>query len=66
MLVLISGRCVTTKSIPVSKRGKIFNQQYNKTFREVVRVFTNRGYSIDKMDRISGLINTDYKNASTL
>lgn len=69
-LLIISGllltSCATTQSISDEARTEIFNSEYDQTFKAVVQTLSDDGYAIDDADSETGIINTDYSNASTL
>lgn len=58
--------CATTQSISTDVRTETFKADYNQTFRAVVQTLSDDGYAVNTADSETGVINTDYSNASTL
>ncbi len=56
--------CATTQSISNEVRTKIFQEDYNKVFKTTVQTLSDGGYVISNADPETGLINTDYSQAS--
>lgn len=63
---LLINACATTQSISDEVRTQTFNTDYDQTFQTVVQILSDDGYIIDNADSDTGIINTDYSNASTL
>jgi len=66
LVIAFSFGCATTQSIPAEQRSRIYNRAFKDTFRSVVQALNERGYSIEQADSDTGIINTDFKSASTL
>ena len=58
--------CATTQDISTDVRTQTFNSGYNDTFKAIVQTLSDDGYAINNADSETGIINTDYSNASTL
>jgi len=66
IIALIISGCATTQNISSGARTKIYKSNYNQTFKAVVQTLSDNGYSINTANSKTGIINTDYSNASTL
>ncbi|WP_148899029.1 hypothetical protein [Fodinibius salinus] len=56
--------CATTQDVSNEVRTKIFQEDYNKVFKTTVQTLSDGGYVISNADSETGLINTDYSQAS--
>lgn len=66
LIAFVISSCATTQNISTDVRTETFNSDYNNTFKAVVQTLSNDGYAISNADSDTGIINTDYSNASTL
>lgn len=64
LLTLFISGCATTQSISNEVRTKVFQEDYDKVFKTTVRTLSDGGYVINDADPETGLINTDYSQAS--
>jgi predicted small secreted protein len=56
--------CATTQDISNDVRTKVFQEGYNEVFKTTVQTLSDGGYVISDADQETGLINTDYSQAS--
>ena len=65
LAVLLTG-CATTQSIPTSDRSKVYDSPRDSVITAVVNAVTEEGYSIETLDRETGMVMTGTKSNSTL
>lgn len=63
-ITLFLASCATTQSISNEVRTKIYEDSYDNVFRTIVQTFSDAGYVLDTADPETGIINTDYSQAS--
>lgn len=56
--------CATTQNISNEVRTKMYDDNYDKVFKTVVQTFSDAGYVLDTADSETGIVNTDYSQAS--
>ena len=62
-IFLING-CATTQSVSNDVRTKVFQEDYSHVFKTTVQTLSDAGYVINDADSETGLINTDFSQAS--
>ncbi|MBU2567709.1 MAG: hypothetical protein KJ967_02905 [Elusimicrobia bacterium] len=64
LLFLFLQGCATMSHLPPEQRREIqerkFSEKYEKVFKAVVRTLEDKGYILDKVDKETGLISTEW------
>jgi len=58
--ILIAG-CVSTQSLPVEDRSRVYDLDYDLVFDAAVQILAEEGYAIIDAEKEEGIINTDYR-----
>jgi len=65
VFIFVSG-CASTQSIPASERSRTYTPAKDTVITAVVETFTNQGYTIETIDRATGIVSTGRKSNPSL
>jgi len=60
LLLLLTG-CVSTQSLSVTERSRVYDLDYDRVFDATVLVLAEHGYAVIDAEKDEGIINTDYR-----
>jgi len=61
LLLLFLLGCVSTQSLPVESRSRVYDLDYDLVFDATVQMLSEEGFAIIDAQRDAGVINTDYR-----